>query len=73
LFGTSIADTSTKKRIAFLYYKHSKYFNKRMYHIVVRLEVFAAVNMKNTVFRDMKTHFIPHRKHIMSPLKSPAG
>jgi hypothetical protein len=29
--------------------------------------------MKNAVFWDLKTHFVPHRKHITSPLQSPAG
>jgi hypothetical protein len=31
-----------------------------------------AVTMKNVVFGDMKTQFVPHRKHITSPLQSPA-
>jgi hypothetical protein len=29
--------------------------------------------MKNAVFWDIKTHFIPRRKHITSPLLSPAS
>jgi hypothetical protein len=29
--------------------------------------------MKNAVFWDIKTQFVPHRKHITSPLQSPAG
>jgi hypothetical protein len=28
--------------------------------------------MKNVVFWDIKTQFIPHRRHIVSPLQSPA-
>jgi hypothetical protein len=36
-------------------------------------EVFTAVTMKNAVFSDIKTQFIPHRRHITSPLQSPAG
>jgi hypothetical protein len=28
--------------------------------------------MKNAVFWDMKTQFVPHRRHITSPLQSPA-
>jgi hypothetical protein len=28
--------------------------------------------MKNTVFLDIKTQFVPHRRHITSPLQSPA-
>jgi hypothetical protein len=30
-----------------------------------------AVTMKNAVFWDIKTQFIPHRRHITSPLQSP--
>jgi hypothetical protein len=29
--------------------------------------------MKNGVFWDIKTQFIPHRRHITSPLQSPAS
>jgi hypothetical protein len=29
--------------------------------------------MKNSVFWDIKTKFVPHRRHITSPLQSPAG
>jgi hypothetical protein len=29
--------------------------------------------MKNVVFWDIKTHFVPHRRHIKSPLQSPAS
>jgi hypothetical protein len=39
----------------------------------VRLEVFTAVTMKNAVSWDIKTRFLPHRRHITSPLPSPAG
>jgi hypothetical protein len=31
------------------------------------------VTMKNNVFWDITTQFIPHRRHITSPLESPAG
>jgi hypothetical protein len=40
---------------------------------VVRFEVFTAVTMKTGVFWDMKTLFVPHKKHITSPLQSRAG
>jgi hypothetical protein len=46
---------------------------KQLSLLVVRFEVFTAVTMKNVVFWDMKTQFVPHRRHITSPLKSPAG
>jgi hypothetical protein len=29
--------------------------------------------MKNVVFWDIKTQFVPHRRHITSPLQSPAS
>jgi hypothetical protein len=40
---------------------------------VVRFEVFTAVTAKNSVFCDIRTTFLPHRKHITSPLQNPAG
>jgi hypothetical protein len=39
----------------------------------VRFEVFTAVTMKNVVFWDIETQFLPHRRHITSSLESPAG
>jgi hypothetical protein len=39
----------------------------------VRSEVATAVTMKNGVFWDIKTQFLPHRRQITSPLQSPAG
>jgi hypothetical protein len=39
----------------------------------VRCEVFAAVTMKNAVLWDIKTQFVPHRKHIISLLQTQAG
>jgi hypothetical protein len=39
----------------------------------VRLEVFMAVTMMNAVFWDIRTHFVPHRRHITSPLQSLAS
>jgi hypothetical protein len=29
--------------------------------------------MKNAVFWDIKTQFVPHRRHITPPLQSPTG
>jgi hypothetical protein len=40
-----------------------------IYYLFVRFEVFTAVTMKNTVFWDIKIQFIPHRKHVSSPLQ----
>jgi hypothetical protein len=36
-------------------------------------EVFTAVTMKNVVFWGIKTQFVPHRRHITSPLQNPVG
>jgi hypothetical protein len=45
---------------------------KKMF-LSLRFEIFTAVTLKNAVFWDIKTQFIPHRKHITSPLQSPTG
>jgi hypothetical protein len=34
---------------------------------------FHSGDMKKAVFCDMKPQFVPHRRHIMSPLQSPVG
>jgi hypothetical protein len=39
----------------------------------VRFEAFTAVTMKNAVFWDIKPQFVLHRRHITSPLQSPAS
>jgi hypothetical protein len=39
----------------------------------VRFEVFKAVTMKNAIFWNIKTQFVLHRRHITSPLQSPAS
>jgi hypothetical protein len=36
-------------------------------------EVFTPVTMKNAVFWDMRTQFVPHGSHITFPLQSPVG
>jgi hypothetical protein len=41
--------------------------------ILARFEDFTAVTMKNFVFWDIKPQFVPHRRHITSPLQSPAS
>jgi hypothetical protein len=42
-------------------------------HIQCKVEVFTMVTMKNVVFWDIKTQFIPHTRHVLSPLQSPAS
>jgi hypothetical protein len=39
----------------------------------VRFEVFTAVTMKNVVFWDIKSQCVLHRRHITSPIQSPAS
>jgi hypothetical protein len=39
----------------------------------VRVKVYTAVSMKNVVFWDIKTLFVLQRRHITSPLQSPAS
>jgi hypothetical protein len=39
----------------------------------VRFEVFTAVTMKNAIYCDIKTQFVPHRRHIKTPLQISAG
>jgi hypothetical protein len=39
----------------------------------VKFQVFTVVIMKNAVFWDINTQFVPRKKHITSPLQSPAG
>jgi hypothetical protein len=39
-----------------------------MKFLVVIFDVSTAVTVKNAVFWDIKTKFIPHRWHITSPL-----
>jgi hypothetical protein len=41
--------------------------------VYARFEVLTALAIKNAFFWDIKPQFIPHRKHITSPLWSPAG
>jgi hypothetical protein len=41
-------------------------------HVVVR-EVFTAVTMKNAVYWELKPQFVLHRRHVTSPLHSPAS
>jgi hypothetical protein len=54
--------------------KHEIHLNNRnRKYAVVRSEVFMAVTMKNVVFWDIRTQFVPHRRHITSPLQSSAG
>jgi hypothetical protein len=38
-----------------------------------KIEVSMAVTMENAVFWDIRTHFVPHRRQITSPLQSPDG
>jgi hypothetical protein len=43
------------------------------FSLYIRFEVFTAVTMKNAAFWDIKTQFVPHRRHITSPLRPTVG
>jgi hypothetical protein len=45
----------------------------RLILIYVISEVITTMTMKNAVLWDKKTQFVPHMRHITSPLQSPAG
>jgi hypothetical protein len=53
--------------------KQNKWKQINTLRVRARFEVFTAVNMKNAVFWDIKTQFVLHRRHITSPLQSPAN
>jgi hypothetical protein len=64
------SSTELAREYIFLYGKENE--NHELGIGCVRFEVFTTVTMKNAVFWDINTQFVPRRKHIMSPLKSPA-
>jgi hypothetical protein len=39
----------------------------------MRFEVYTVLTMKNALLWDIKPQFVLHRRHITSPLQSPAG
>jgi hypothetical protein len=41
--------------------------------MLCKIEIFTAVTVRSAVFWNMKTDFVPHRRHITSPLQSPAS
>jgi hypothetical protein len=41
--------------------------------LTVKFYVYSAMTTKNVVFWNIKTQVVPHRRHITSPLQSPAG
>jgi hypothetical protein len=54
--------------------KHRNEYRDVTYSVQdVRSEVFTAVTMNNVVFWGIETQFVPHRRHITSPLQSSAG
>jgi hypothetical protein len=68
MFQTITHSTSTK-------YSDSTDFRYRLdcNTFPLRLQIFTAVAMKNAAFWDVGTQFIPHKKHIRSPLQSPTS
>jgi hypothetical protein len=53
--------------------KHSLLSALRTGMNYARFGVFTAVKTKNAVFWDINPQFVPHRRHITSPLQIPAG
>jgi hypothetical protein len=47
--------------------------SSEVFRFCIIFEIFTAVTMKNAVFWDIETQFIPHRRHNTSPLQSLAG
>jgi hypothetical protein len=41
--------------------------------LLLCFELFTAVTKNNTVYWDIETQFVPHRRHITSPLQNPAS
>jgi hypothetical protein len=61
-----------KNRVHSLYEKH--YFSAtEPSRLMLWFEVLTAVTMKNAVFWDIKTEFIPYMKNITSLLQGPVG
>jgi hypothetical protein len=54
------------------WYKDSFAFTVGNILEIYKIYVFTSVAMKNVVFGDIITQFVPHRRHITSPLQSPA-
>jgi hypothetical protein len=76
---SSVLTTATRRNIPEYSILHShccetlKYYTVLNSFVVVRVYVLTAVTMKSTVFWDIKTQFIPHRRHTTSRLQSPTG
>jgi hypothetical protein len=51
----------------------SRFHSEHSFIVPVKFEVFTAVTIKNVVFWDIKTQFVLHRRHITSPLQTPAS
>jgi hypothetical protein len=56
-----------------LYHKGTSWQESERVTCRVKFEVFTAVIMKDAVFWDIQTKFLPNKKHITSPLQSLAG
>jgi hypothetical protein len=71
----------TMKNVVFWDIKPSSYFTGTHYFsttessrlMLLRFAVFTAVTMKNAFFWDIKPRIVLHRRHITSPVQSPAG
>jgi hypothetical protein len=68
--GLRMTDENNENRMRYGIEEHK---TKLTEYSLVRFGVFAAVTMKNAVFWDIKNQFVLHRRHITSPLQSPAS
>jgi hypothetical protein len=70
---TNWVDVSVQETSDFMLYNLMMIKNFEHVVVIVTFEVSTAVTMKNVVFWDIKTQFVPHRRHIASPLQNPRG
>jgi hypothetical protein len=74
--GATAAFTPLQFRFNICYHfeNRNKVFSvKFMDKIAIIFVFFTDLTMKNVVFWDIKPQFVPHRRHITSPLQSPAS
>jgi hypothetical protein len=62
-----------KQRASIRFHSPGHFTFHSQHYSYVRFVVLAAVPMKNAVFSDVGTQFIPHMRHNTSPLQSEAG
>jgi hypothetical protein len=66
---TSRSDRSVSRQLRI----RSNTFGENIFRFYVIVEFFTVMIIKNVVFWDIKTQFVPHRRNITSPLQSAAS